>query len=109
MLHKSTALLLLAAAITQPIAAHAQQSPITVVILLTADSGLVDAAAVATKDIVDRVTSPRGARSGMHFVEIKTCPKVPADTIQAMVKELKTRQFSVVIDLKDVDPRLCSG
>jgi hypothetical protein len=113
MLHKLNALLLLVPAIIQPITAHAQQSPPrqsarTVVILLSAESGLVDAAQVATKDIVDRVTSLRGAQVGMHFVEIRGCPKVPADTIQAVASELQTRRFVVVLDLNDVDPRLCA-
>jgi hypothetical protein len=102
--------LLLAAAISQSIAAHAQQPPmtITMVTLLTVDSGFVDAAAIATKDIVDRVTSLRRTPTAAHLVQIKTCPKVPADTIQAMVKELQTRRFLVAIDLNAVDPQICS-
>jgi len=113
MIHKSTALLLLAAAIAQSIAAHAQQSPqqppmtITNVTLLTVDSGFVDATAIATKDIVDRVTSLRRTATAAHLVQIKTCPSVPADTIQAMAKELQTRKFLVAIDLNAVDPRIC--
>jgi len=113
MIHKSSALLLLAAAIAQSIAAHAQQPPqqpamtMTIVTLLTVDSGFVDATAIATKDIVDRVTSLRRTATAAHLVQIKTCPSVPADTIQAMAKELQTRKFLVAIDLNAVDPRIC--
>jgi len=110
--HKSAALLLLVAAITQPMAAHAQQKreqpATTVVVFLSAASGLVDTTPVATKDIVERVTALRKPQVGTHFVEIKGCPKVPADTIQAVAKELQTRRFMVAIDLKDVDPRICA-
>ena len=95
------------AALADPSAAQAQQPAMTFVTLLTGDRGTVDERALATKDIVAQVTAQRGSRTGMHMVTIQTCPKVPPDTIQAMMKELQARKFMVVIDLKDADPRLC--
>ena len=97
----------LLAALAAPLAAQAQQPAMTFVTLLTGDRGMVDARALATKDIVAQVTAQRGSRTGMHMVTIQTCPKVPPDTIQAMMKELQARKFMVAIDLKDADPRLC--
>ena len=100
--------LLIAVAISVPSAASAQQPAMTDVTLLTGDRGMVDARAVPAKDIVSHVTSQRGARTGLHMVTIKTCPKVPPDSIQEMMKELQKRKFVVVLDLNDADPRLCA-
>ena len=100
--------LLFAAAIVAPVVVQAQQPATTVVMLLTGDKAMVGTNAVATKDVVSQVTAERGTRTGMHMVEIRSCRNVPADTTQALMKELQTRKFLVVIDLKDPDPRLCS-
>lgn len=107
MMHRIVALLI-ATAISVPSAASAQQPPMTVVTLLPGDKGMVDARAVATKDIVSHITSQRGARTGMHMVRIQTCPKVPPDSVQEMMKELQKRKFVVVLDLNNPDPRLCA-
>jgi len=101
------ALISLLTAFAAPPVAQAQQPAMIVVTILTGDKGMVDARSVATKDIVAQVTAQRGSRTGMHIVTIRTCPGVPPDTIQAMLKDLEARKFMVAIDLKDADPRLC--
>lgn len=100
-------LLSLIAAFAVPHAVHAQQPGRTLVTLLTGDRGMVDARAMATKDIVAQVTTQRGSRAGLHIVTIQTCPKVPPGIIQGMMKDLQARTFMVALDLKDADPRLC--
>src|SRR4051812_1432328 len=104
---RSVALFSFLTAFAAPPVAQAQQSAMTVVTLLTGDKGMVDARAVATKDIVAQVTAQRGSRTGMHIVTIRTCSEVSPDTIQTMMKDLEARKLMVAIDLKDPDPRLC--
>jgi hypothetical protein len=87
--------------------AQAQPLAMTTVTLQTSDKGMIDTKAVATKDIASLLAAQRGLRTGMHIVTIQTCPKVPPDTIQAMIKDMQARKFIVAIDLHETDPRLC--
>jgi hypothetical protein len=108
MVRRCLALALLGAAIIPPSGAQAQQPALTTVTLLSGDRGIVGSTPIATKDIVSHVTTQRGSRTGLHIVTIQTCPKVPPDSIQEVMKELEKRKFMVAIDLKDADPLLCA-
>jgi hypothetical protein len=77
---------LIASLVAAP-SAQAQQPAMTRVTLLTQDKGVVDAKPVAAKDIVAYVTARQAARSGLKMIELQTCPKVPPDMIQDMIKE----------------------
>jgi len=99
---------LLAAAIIVP-AARAQQLVIRVVVLQSQDKAMVDSIPVATKEIVSYLVArqPTGqARRSM--IDIRVCKGVPADTVQALMRELRENNFIMVVDLKDPDARLCS-
>jgi hypothetical protein len=104
---RTLAAVLIAAAIITPAASQGNQFTTTVVTLLSGERGIVDERAMATKDIVPHVVSLRGGRAGMHMVTVETCPKVPPETIQAIVKDLQNKKFVPVIDLHEVHPRIC--
>ena len=88
-------------------AANAQQIAMTTVTLVGGDRGIVDSRVMATKDVVEYVTSQREARTAMHIVTIQSCPGVPAATIQGMKKELENRKFVIAIDFNDAPSRFC--
>jgi len=102
-----TGLLLFLALTTVAPATNAQQIAMTTVTLVGGDRGVVDSRMMATKDVVEYVTSQRGGRTGMHIVTIESCPGVPAATIQGMWKELENRKFMIAIDLRSAPPRHC--
>ena len=43
------------------------------------------------------------------MIELQTCPKVPADLIQGMMRELQKQKFMVVLDLNEPNARTCTG
>lgn len=100
--------LCLAAAIVAPPAARAQQPAMTVVTLLPGDKGLVGTRAVAESDIVASVTSQATARGGLRMVTIRSCRQVAPEKVQGLMQDLQKRNFIVVIDLNQPDPRLCA-
>jgi hypothetical protein len=102
-------LVLLAAAIVVP-AARAQQMEIRVVVLQSQDKAMVDSIPLAAKEIVPHLVAGRSTEQARLFmVEIRSCKGVPADTIQALMREIQKNNFIVVIDLKEPDARLCSS
>ncbi len=52
---------------------------------------MVDAKPIAAKDIVAYVTAQSATRSGLKMIELQTCPKVPADLTQVMMRELQKK------------------
>ncbi len=99
---------LIASLVAAP-SAQAQQPAMTRVTLLTQDKGVVDAKPVAAKDIVAYVTARQAARSGLKMVELQTCPKVPPDMIQDMMRELQKKKVMVVLDMNEPNARTCAG
>src|SRR5262245_62448688 len=87
--HSVVAFIALLITLTVPPAVQAQQVIIADVMLVTGERGMVDSRAIATKDIVTHMTSQRGSRTGMHIVMIRTCPNVPRENIQAMMKDME--------------------
>ena len=43
------------------------------------------------------------------MVELETCPKVPPDMIQDMMRELQKQKFMVVLDMNEPNARNCAG
>jgi tetratricopeptide (TPR) repeat protein len=95
-------------AVAAPITTNAEERDITVISLLSEHRGMVGSIALAIKDIVSHVTSQQTPQAPLRMVTIRSCEKVPADTIQILAQDLKKRNFLVVIDLKGLDARLCA-
>jgi hypothetical protein len=78
------------------------------VTLLPDDKAIVDAATVATKDIVPRLKSQNSGQSKFSIIEFRSCPKVPADTVSAVLKELEKTKYAVIFNSDYPDPRICA-
>src|SRR5262245_15870652 len=106
-LRRCFSLVLLAAAIVVP-AARAQQVETRNVVLQSQDKATVDSTPLATKEIVPHLVAGRPTgQARLIMVQIRSCKGVPADTIQALMRDLQKNNFIVVIDLNDPDARLC--
>jgi siroheme synthase len=103
------ALSALAASLVAAPSAQAQQPAMTKVTLLNQDKGLVDAKPIATKDIVAYIAAQQVARSGLKMIALETCPKVPPDMIQDMMRELQKKKFMVVLDMNEPNARTCAN
>jgi hypothetical protein len=44
----------------------------------------------------------------LPMVNIQSCAKVPADTVQGLMKELQAKKFVPMLDLHDPDVRHCA-
>lgn len=87
-------------------AAHAQE--MRTVTLLDDNRAMVDAAFVAAKDIASRFPAQPSGQSKRPIVEVRSCPKVSADSVQVVVKDLQAKNYIVFLDLKAPDPRICA-
>ena len=97
--------LILLAAVVAVSAARAQE--MRTVTLLSNDRAKIDTTVVAVKDIGAHLAS--SSQSKRLIVVVRNCPKVSADAVQAVLKELQTKNYIVTLDFNPPDPRLCAG
>jgi hypothetical protein len=88
------------------VSAHAQQP--TVITLLPRERALVAAAPMPAKDVVAHVAERMEPARGPRMVTVQSCPGVPADSVQALRRDLQQRQVVVIVELADPDPRVCA-
>ena len=93
---------------TSPAAASAQRPETRLIVLQSQDRALVDSNPVTTSDIVAHLTARSSGQGQLPMVNVQSCAKVPADTVQGLMKELQAKKFMAVLDLNDPDGRHCS-
>jgi len=90
-----------------PAVAGPQRPEARLVVLQSQETALVDSTPVSIKDVVSHLSARSSVQGQLSMVNIQSCAKVPADTVQGLMKELQTKKFMVVQDLKDPDVRHC--
>ena len=91
-----------------PAVAGAQRPETRLIVLQSQDRALVNSNPVTTRDIVAHLTARLSGQGQLPMVNIQSCAKVPADTVQGLMKELQAKKFMAVLDLNDPDVRHCS-
>lgn len=79
--------------------AQAAASPVT---LLSGGRAIVGARVVSLGDV------PAALGSKPHMITLTACPKVPADAVQSMMKDLQVKKFMVILDLNEPSAQVCA-
>jgi len=91
-----------------PQVAGAQRPETRLVVLQSQERALVDSSPVTISDIVAHLTARTSGQGQLPMVNIQSCAKVPADTVQGLMKELQAKKFVPMLDLQDPDARHCA-
>jgi hypothetical protein len=83
------------------IAAQAQAAA-SLVTLLSGERAIVGARVVALGDV------PAALGLKPHIITVAACPKVSADAVQSMMKDLQAKKFMVVLDLNEPSAQVCA-